>query len=123
MLTFCSGTCETRTSRAPGSTRLALTSLLMIGLRDRINTIHHERDHGGWTGLAAAALWQAAARGWSGRAVGGLVDTYGLAVVLHTLWDSLDNLIAYVVLAVIALGLLGAVTHHLTRNGPGGSSG
>ena len=78
---------------------------------------------GGWTGLAAAALWQAAARGWSGRAVGGLVDTYGLAVVLHTLWDSLDNLIAYVVLAVIALGLLGAVTHHLARNGRGGSSG
>ncbi|HEX8762020.1 MAG TPA: PrsW family intramembrane metalloprotease, partial [Pseudonocardiaceae bacterium] len=55
--------------------------------------------HMAWTGLTAAALWQAAARGWPGRAVGGLVGTYGLAVVLHTLWDSLDNLIAYVVLA------------------------
>ena len=79
--------------------------------------------HMAWTGLTAAALWQAAARGWPGRAVGGLVGTYGLAVVLHTLWDSLDNLIAYVVLAVIALGLLGAITHHLARSGPGGSSG
>jgi RsiW-degrading membrane proteinase PrsW (M82 family) len=78
--------------------------------------------HMAWTGLTAAALWHTAARGWSGRTVGTLVGTYVLAVVLHTLWDSLDSLIAYVVLAVIALGLLVAVTHRLARGGPGGCS-
>lgn len=77
--------------------------------------------HMAWTGLTAAALWHTAARGWSGRAVATLVGTYVLAVVLHTLWDSLDNLIAYVVLAVIALGLLVAITHRLARSGPGGA--
>ena len=78
--------------------------------------------HMAWTGVTAAALWHVAARGWYGRAVGGLVGTYVLAVVLHTLWDSLDNLIAYIVLAVIALGLLGAITHRLAPGGPGGFS-
>jgi protease PrsW len=71
--------------------------------------------HMAWTGLTAAALWHTAAQRWSGRAVGALVGAYVLAVVLHTLWDSLDNLIAYVVLAVIALGLLVAITHRLAR--------
>jgi RsiW-degrading membrane proteinase PrsW (M82 family) len=78
--------------------------------------------HMAWTGLTAAALWHTAARRWSGRPVGTLVGTYALAVVLHTLWDSLDNLIAYVVLAVIALGLLGAITHRLAHGGPDGSA-
>jgi protease PrsW len=78
--------------------------------------------HMAWTGLTAAALWHTAARRWSGRAVGALVGTYVLAVVLHTLWDGLDSLIAYVVLAVIALGLLGAITHRLARREPGSSS-
>lgn len=78
--------------------------------------------HMAWTGLTAAALWHTAARRWSGPAVGALVGTYVLAVVLHTLWDSFDNLVAYVVLAVIALSLLGATTHRLARGGPRGSS-
>lgn len=37
--------------------------------------------HIAWTGLTAAALWHAAARSWSGPAVGVLVGTYVLAVV------------------------------------------
>ncbi|MDQ4032472.1 MAG: hypothetical protein M3332_09470, partial [Actinomycetota bacterium] len=66
--------------------------------------------------------WHTVARRWSGRAVGALVGTYVLAVVLHTLWEIIKIIIAYVVLAVIALGLLGAITHRLARSGPGGTS-
>jgi RsiW-degrading membrane proteinase PrsW (M82 family) len=77
--------------------------------------------HMAWTGLSAAALWHTAARQWSGRAVGALVGTYLLAVVLHTLWDSLGTLFAHVVLAVLALGLLGVTTHRLAGGGLGDS--
>lgn len=71
--------------------------------------------HMAWTGLTAAALWRAAGRGWSGRALGAFVATFAVAVLLHTAWDSLGGLVPYVVLALISLTLLTVTTHRLGR--------
>ncbi len=71
--------------------------------------------HMAWTGLTAAALWRWAERGWSGRAFGGFVLTYVVAVVLHTVWDSVGGLIVYVVLAIVAFVLLLVVAHRLSH--------
>lgn len=69
--------------------------------------------HMAWTGLTAAALWRAAQRGWNGRAIGGFLGVFLVAVLLHTAWDSLGGLVVYAVLAVISLGLLAVTTHRL----------
>jgi protease PrsW len=71
--------------------------------------------HMAWTGLTAAALWHTAAQGWTGRAVGGFVGTYVVAVALHACWDSFGNLIVYGILAVVAFALLIATTHRLSH--------
>jgi RsiW-degrading membrane proteinase PrsW (M82 family) len=73
--------------------------------------------HMAWTGLTAAALWEAAARRWQARALLRFVLVYLIAVGLHTTWDTVHRGVVYVVLACIALGLLAATTHHLSREG------
>jgi protease PrsW len=69
--------------------------------------------HMAWTGLTAAALWRAAERGWTGRAIGGFVGVFVVAVLLHTAWDSIGGTVTYVILAVISLTLLAVTTHRL----------
>ncbi|MBV2353956.1 PrsW family intramembrane metalloprotease [Streptomyces sp. J2-1] len=69
--------------------------------------------HMAWTGLTAAALWNAAARGWNRRSVGLFVLVYAVAVALHTAWDSFDTDVSYIVLAAISLSLLIAATRRL----------
>lgn len=71
--------------------------------------------HMAWTGLTAAALWEAAARRWHARALVRFVLVYLVAVALHATWDTVHAGVAYVVLACIGLGLLIATTHHLAR--------
>ncbi|TQS45601.1 PrsW family intramembrane metalloprotease [Cryptosporangium phraense] len=67
--------------------------------------------HMAWTGLTAAALWYAAERGWQTSAVLRFVGVFAVAVALHATWDSLANTVAYLILAIISLGLLGVTTH------------
>jgi RsiW-degrading membrane proteinase PrsW (M82 family) len=62
--------------------------------------------HMAWTGLAAAALWQAAARHWSRPAVARFAAVFVLAVGLHATWDGVHTLAAYIVLAAIGLSAL-----------------
>lgn len=71
--------------------------------------------HMAWTGLTAAALWEAAARRWQARALVRFVVVYLVAVALHATWDTVHTGVAYIVLACIGLGLLIATTHHLAR--------
>src|SRR3954464_7704069 len=51
--------------------------------------------HMAWTGLTAAALWEAAARRWQASALVRFVLVYLLAVVLHTAWDTVHIGVAY----------------------------
>lgn len=69
--------------------------------------------HMAWTGLSAAALWSAEASHWSWLAVLRFAGTFLLVVGLHTAWDSIGTVSGYVVLAAIALAILGAVTHRM----------
>jgi RsiW-degrading membrane proteinase PrsW (M82 family) len=62
--------------------------------------------HMAWTGIAAAALYAAAAAGWRAREAGRFVLAFVAAVALHALWDGIGGLIAYAVLAILSLGLL-----------------
>jgi RsiW-degrading membrane proteinase PrsW (M82 family) len=71
--------------------------------------------HMAWTGLTAAALWEAAARRWQFRALLRFVVVFLIAVGLHTIWDSVHTGPVYAVLACVGLGLLIATTHHLSR--------
>jgi RsiW-degrading membrane proteinase PrsW (M82 family) len=73
--------------------------------------------HMAWTGLTAAALWEAAAHRWRARALVRFVLVYLVAVGLHTTWDTVHSAVAYIVLSCIGLGLLTATTHHLSRGG------
>lgn len=73
--------------------------------------------HMAWTGLTAAALWEAAARGWQARALVRFVLVYLIVVALHTTWDTVHTSVSYVVLACIGLGLLITTTHRLAREG------
>jgi protease PrsW len=69
--------------------------------------------HMAWTGLAAAALFTAAAARWSGRAVLRFVVVFAVVVALHTAWDSIGSLPAALVIAVVSLALLTATAHGL----------
>jgi protease PrsW len=72
--------------------------------------------HMAWTGLTAAALWRAttAPSGQPTRLHGArFVGVFIVAVALHTAWDSLDSIPAFIVLAVVSLGLLAITTHRL----------
>lgn len=66
--------------------------------------------HMAWTGLTAAALWR-----WArlGHGLWWFAGTYVVAVVLHTVWDSVGGLIVYVILAGVAFTLLMLTTHRL----------
>ena len=69
--------------------------------------------HMAWTGLTSAALWSASTRHWRARPVALLVLVYGVAVALHTAWDSFGDDIAYGVLAATSLSLLVYTAHLL----------
>lgn len=69
--------------------------------------------HMAWTGLTAAALFSI---GHRRHAVRWFVLAFVLAVVLHTLWDSLGGVLTYVVLAVISLGALTYTAHRIARD-------
>ena len=73
--------------------------------------------HMAWTGIAAAALYAAAASGWQLRKVMRFVLAFALAVVLHALWDGIGTLPAYAVLAVVSLGVLWWTAHRAIRTG------
>ncbi len=73
--------------------------------------------HMAWTGLTAAALWEAAARRWQAGALLRFVLVYLLAVGLHTTWDTVHTGVVYIVLACVGIGLLAATTRHLSREG------
>jgi RsiW-degrading membrane proteinase PrsW (M82 family) len=69
--------------------------------------------HMAWTGLAAAALWRAAAEHRRARAVLRLVGVYLLVAALHAGWDSTGSGWAHAGLAVVSLGLLVWTAHRL----------
>jgi protease PrsW len=69
--------------------------------------------HMAWTGLSAAALFTAAAAGWSVRAVLRFLAVFVVVVALHTAWDSIGSLVADAVLAAVSLALLAATAHGL----------
>lgn len=72
--------------------------------------------HMAWTGLTAAALWQAttAPSGQPTRLhATRFVAVFIVAVALHTTWDSLHSFTGYILLAAISLGLLAVTTHRL----------
>ncbi|MCU1659673.1 MAG: hypothetical protein JWO57_4329 [Pseudonocardiales bacterium] len=75
--------------------------------------------HMAWTGLTAAALWQAYAHGWSRRSILLCVLTFAAAVAAHTAWDSIGTVPAYAVLATLGLGALAWVTHRLAARSRG----
>ena len=76
--------------------------------------------HMAWTGLAAAALWNAAANGRRPRLLGRFVAVYLLVVALHAAWDSSDGLVGYTLVAAISLGLLAFTTWRLGERAPHG---
>jgi len=69
--------------------------------------------HMAWTGLTCAALAAAMAAHWSRATTLRFLALVLVAVALHTAWDGIGTVTAYLVLSVISLGLLGAVTHRL----------
>jgi hypothetical protein len=70
--------------------------------------------HMAWTGIAAAALYGAAA-GRRSRDLVRFAGAFVLAVVLHTLWDGQGSLVGTAVVAVASLGLLGLTAHRAGR--------
>jgi protease PrsW len=72
--------------------------------------------HMAWTGISAAALFAIPGAVHHGRAVGRFVLAYVVAVALHAAWDSLGGLLAYVVLAVLSLGLLTYIAHRIAHH-------
>lgn len=69
--------------------------------------------HMAWTGLTAAALWQAAVHRWRARSLLAFAGVFLVAVLLHTAWDSAPNLTVDIVVAAVSLVLLGWTTHRL----------
>jgi RsiW-degrading membrane proteinase PrsW (M82 family) len=70
--------------------------------------------HMAWTGIAAAALYGAAATRRR-RDLVRFLGAFVLAVVLHTLWDGQGSLVGTAVVAVASLGLLGLTAHRAGR--------
>src|SRR4051795_4543118 len=58
--------------------------------------------HMAWTGIAAAALWDAGAHRWRGAAGVRFVGAFVAVVALHTAWDTVGNTAAYVVVSVLS---------------------
>jgi protease PrsW len=80
--------------------------------------------HTAWTGLTAGALWALIASP-SGKRLVQFLATFVGAVVLHTCWDTFNNLWAYIILAAISLGWLffelgryRTFSEHAVRLGP-----
>ena len=71
--------------------------------------------HMAWTGIAATALYAAAASGWTARRVGGFAAAFAVAVCLHALWDSQTSLIGTAVIAVLSLTALTWTVHRVHR--------
>jgi RsiW-degrading membrane proteinase PrsW (M82 family) len=67
--------------------------------------------HMAWTGIAAAALFGAAATGWTGRRIAGFIGAFVLAVALHTLWDSQSTVWGMAAVAGVSLIALGWTVH------------
>ena len=70
--------------------------------------------HMAWTGIAAAALYAAAATRRR-REILQFAGAFVVAVVLHTLWDSMDSTIGTAVVAVASLGILAFTAHRAAR--------
>ena len=70
--------------------------------------------HMAWTGIAAAALYAAAATGRR-REILQFAGAFVVAVVLHTLWDSMDSTIGTAIVAVASLGILTFTAHRAAR--------
>jgi RsiW-degrading membrane proteinase PrsW (M82 family) len=68
-----------------------------------------------WTGLTAAALWTAAEHRFHPRSLARFAGVYVVAVVLHTIWDSIGDLAGYAVLSGVSLTLLTVTAHRATR--------
>jgi RsiW-degrading membrane proteinase PrsW (M82 family) len=93
--------------RSGGSITATADILLLRGLLS-------PAGHMAWTGIAAAALYTAAAtRGV--RQVLSFVGAFVLAVVLHALWDGQSSLVGTAVVAVVSLGLLAVTAHRAAR--------
>jgi protease PrsW len=71
--------------------------------------------HMAWTGIAATALYAAAASGWRRRQVVGFAVAFVVAVGLHALWDSQSSLVGIAVVAVLSLGALARTVHRVHR--------
>jgi RsiW-degrading membrane proteinase PrsW (M82 family) len=69
--------------------------------------------HMAWTGITAAALFDAAAGRRHG--VRRFLGAFVLAVALHALWDSQGSLIGTAVVAVVSLGVLAWTVHRVHR--------
>jgi RsiW-degrading membrane proteinase PrsW (M82 family) len=69
--------------------------------------------HMAWTGIAAAALWDAGAHRWRGSSALRFVGAFAVVVVLHTVWDTFGSTAVYVVVSLISLVLLAVTSHHL----------
>jgi RsiW-degrading membrane proteinase PrsW (M82 family) len=93
--------------RSGGSINATVDILLLRGFLS-------PAGHMAWTGIAAAALYGAAASR-RGRDLLRFVGAFVLAVVLHTLWDSSGSLIGTAVVAALSLGLLAYVVHRAAR--------
>jgi RsiW-degrading membrane proteinase PrsW (M82 family) len=74
--------------------------------------------HMAWTGIAAAALWGAAANGWSAAGIRRLVLAVVAVVAIHTAWDTVHSMVGYIVLAVLSLAVLTYVTHRVAEAEP-----
>jgi RsiW-degrading membrane proteinase PrsW (M82 family) len=70
--------------------------------------------HMAWTGIAAAALYDAAATRRR-REILQFAGAFVVAVVLHTLWDSQNSIVGTAVVAVASLGLLAFTAHRAAR--------
>jgi len=68
--------------------------------------------HIAWTGLAGCALGYAFERRWSLVAILGFVGAFGIAVVLHALWDA-SGTGGYIVLSVVSVGAIGGIVYFL----------
>ena len=70
--------------------------------------------HMAWTGLAAAALFMAAAEKWRARSVVRFIAVFAAVVALHTVWDAVSKtIVADVGVALVSLALLTWTSHRL----------
>jgi protease PrsW len=76
--------------------------------------------HMAWTGIAATALYAAAASGWKKRRVAEFAAAFLVAIALHALWDTQNSLIGTFVVAVCGLVVLAWTVHRVHRAIEGG---